>query len=401
MLKKLMYCAVVPVLIVLVSLYAVNEYCIAKLDEWYPSSGVWHLYNNKVKDQGLALQNLSIKNHHALMLGTSELNTNPNVHVLTDPTKFFPNQKVMREVDIIGYAGCDGLITAIRLGALTDVEKVPVIYNSSMTWFIGNEYYKAGIQRNISELQYYAFMDNPRVSDNIKHHISKEIAYETKSVGLFNELYFYSWINASDSITHKLLKGIFTPYFVMRKRFLILRDNLKAFKLVRKYKGKYSYQIHEIDWNHGEGFYTDQARKFSVTTKDAGNVYKWYYDNSIKKPQWDTFKNKFAKDDFVHSKEFLYHKMIMDVSRDIGLKPYTLMCSVNGYAYDYYGMGLQKRTAFYQKMENMQNDYRYPYLNTKFLEYMPYAFRDDAHFTSKGWFLINREITNYLSETSE
>lgn len=401
MLKKLMYCAVVPVLVVLVSLYAVNEYCIAKLDEWYPSSGVWHLYNNKVKDQGLALQNLSIKNNHLLVLGSSELDTNPNLHVLTDPTKFFPNQNVSKEVDIIGSPGCDGLITAIRLGALTGVETVPVIYSSSMSWFIGKEYYKAGIQRNISELQYYAFMDNPRVSDNLKHYISKEIAYETKSVGLFNELYFYSWINASDSITHKLLKGIFTPYFVMRKRFLILRDNLKAFKLVKKYRGKYRYQIHEIDWDYGEETYTNQALKYSISTNDAGNVYKKYYDSVINKPNWRKLKNRFLSDDLIHSKEFTYHKVVMDVSRDIRLKPFTLIYSANGYAYDYYGMGLQKRTAFYQKMENMQNDYGYPYLNTQFLEYMPYTFRDNVHFTSKGWFLVNREITNYLSEVSE
>lgn len=399
--KKLLYGVVIPVLIVLVALYTVHAYCVKKLNEWYPSSGVWHLYNNKVKDQGLVLQNLSIKHGHVLVLGTSELNTNPNVHVATDPTKFFPNQNVSRDVDIIGYAGCDGLITAIRLGALNDLSNVPVIYNSSMTWFIGPEYYKAGIQRNISELQYYAFMNNPKITDATKLYISKELAYVTKSVGLFNELYFYAWINSSDSIEHKVLKGLFFPYFISRKCFLEMRDNVRAFRLVKKYRNKNINRIHKIDWDNGDEIYKKQAEKYSVSTQKAGNVYKWYYDNYINVPKWKTFANKFVNDDFTHSKEFVYHDLLLQVCTDVGAKPYTIMCSVNGFAYDYYGLNSDKRQAFYQKMEGLQKKYGMPYLNTDFLEYLPYAFRDDAHFSSRGWFLINREITNFLERDPE
>lgn len=402
MLKKLMYCAVVPVLIVLVSLYAVNEYCIAKLDEWYPSSGVWHLYNNKVKDQGLALLNLSVKNHHMIALGTSELNNSADIQVISTMSNFYPNQDLKYEVDIVGGPGAETLVNTIRLGAIQQVDSVPVVFNSSMTWFGSEEYAKKGIEKNLSELQYYKFINNPAISNEMKAKVSHEVAHVVSSDSSFNELYVYSklYSSSSKSLLAKTVRMIVSPYYFGRICFLSLRDNINSFKLVRRNRGKYDSKVKQVNWEKDYEYYTNQAK--SLMTGENGGFYfydtYWHRMKNGNAKVWIENHNKYIRNNYSNSKEYIYHTYFLEVAREVGAKPLTVLCAANGYVFDYYGLTHDKRITYFKKMAELQTEYALPYIDTQDLEYEPYAFRDDAHFSSKGWFEVNREITKRISE---
>ena len=73
-----------------------------------------------------------------------------------------------------------------------------------------------------------------------------------------------------------------------------------------------------------------------------------------------------------------------------------LLCAANGYAFDYVGLDYSKRKVYFDKMTEIQEQEQMPYINSSFLEYIPYVFQDEAHYNSKGWFILNREITSYF-----
>lgn len=62
---------------------------------------------------------------------------------------------------------------------------------------------------------------------------------------------------------------------------------------------------------------------------------------------------------------------------------------------------LLKRKVYFDKMTEIQEKEKMPYINSNYLEYILYVFQDEEHYTSKGWFILNREITNYFKENWE
>ena len=396
--KKLLYGVVVPVLIVLVSLYAVDRYMVRKIVEWYPTSGVWHLYGNDVKDKGITLLNLSVENNHMIVLGTSEMKNMPEYHVLTCLTNSYPNQDWPYDVDIVGQAGAETLVNVIRYGAIKNIETVPVMFDSSMTWFVRERYPKAALQKNMSELQYYYFMDNPKISDDIKFKVSQEVEELTRRNTLFNELWLYAKIHSKESSVMKALDVILCPYYESRKWFLTYRDHWRAFHLLKNQKGKYHVRVHQFDWDKDEEKYTDQAKSLCFNTEDHFYIYKenWKRPWGSRKNNWADLKNHYSNLDYAHSSEYDYHKLFLDTAKDIGGKPLVLLCASNGYAFDYVDLNAAKRQVYFDRMRTIQEGSGMPYISTQSLEYVPYVFQDESHYTSKGWFIINREITKYF-----
>lgn len=403
MLKKLMYCAVVPVLIVLVSLYAADQYMLQKIYQWYPTSGVWHLYGNDVKDKGITLLNLSVENNHMIVLGTSELKNMPEYHVISSLTNSYPNQDWPCEVDIVGEAGAETLVNVIRYGSINGIDKVPVMFDSSMTWFVRERYPVAALQKNISELQYYYFMDNPKVSVDTKIKVAKEVEQITRGNALFNELWLNAKIKSSGALTDKLLRGVLEPYYRSRKWFLTYRDHWRTFKLLQHNKGKYHPATHQFDWEKDGSKYSEQAQSLCFDNSDHFYIYKenWKRPWGSRKNDWGKLKNHYSDLDYSHSNGYYYHQLFLRTAKELGGRPLVLLCSVNGYAFDYVGLGYSKRKVYFDKMTEIQEKEKMPYINSNYLEYIPYVFQDEAHYTSKGWFILNREITNYFKENWE
>lgn len=398
MLKKLMYCAVVPVLIVLVSLYAADQYMLKKIYVWYPSSGVWHLYGNDIKDKGITLLKLSVENKHMIVLGTSELKNMPEYHVLTSLTNSYPNQDWPYDVDIVGQAGAETLVNVIRYGSIDGIEKVPVMFDSSMTWFVRSKYPDAALQKNLSEVQYYYFMDNPKLSTDIKVNVAKEVEHITRGNPLFNELWLHAKIKSSESVKARVLGILLEPYYKGRKWFLSYRDHLRVFKLLKSKKGKFHPSTHRIDWENDEEKYSAQARSLCFDDSSHFYIYKenWKRPWGSSKNSWAKLKNHYSDLDYAHSNGYYYHQLFLETAKELGGRPLVLLCAANGYAFDYVGLDYSKRKVYFNKMTEIQEQEQMPYINSSFLEYIPYVFQDEAHYNSKGWFILNREITSYF-----
>ena len=166
--KKIFYNFILPIVLLIVLLVGIDKYIVIQAEKYYPTSGINHFFDNPVKDKGLLLLNLSIKNGNIIYFGSSELNTDKKLHITSNPVNQYPNQNVDKDIDIVGAAGAETLITLIRIGSLDNIQSVPVLFNSSFTWFIDEQYYTKGLLRQFSELQYYQFMKNDKIPIDLK-----------------------------------------------------------------------------------------------------------------------------------------------------------------------------------------------------------------------------------------
>lgn len=395
--KKIISCVVAPLVITGLLAYSVNEYCVRKTEEWYPTSGVWRLYKNDVKDKGIALLNLSVKNGHMMMFGTSELNNSPDVKVTTVPTSFYPNQYLNREVDIVGKPGAETLINTIRLGSIKNIDRVPVVFISSFTWFRGKEYYKEGIQNNFSELQYLVFLHNSKISSKLKNAVSKEVYYYLNGSSTFREATFLSWLYSDECKTKRFFRLIFTPYFQARVNFMILKDNIKACRLMYKHYSQNQKKIVMLDWENDKIKAMENSKKISTKSKNTFYTYD-EFARKLTKSKLVKLKNEMKNDKIDISNEYRFHNLFCSVANQINCKPLVILAPANGYYFDYVGLKKTTRNLYFNMMAEIQNRYNLPYLDMEYIEYTPYAFRDSAHFSSLGWFEINEKITKHFAK---
>lgn len=395
--KKFISCVVVPLAITGLLAYSVNEYCVRKTEELYPTSGVWHLYNNDVKDKGIALLNLSVKNGHMMMFGTSELNNSPDIKVTTVPTKFYPNQYLNREVDIVGRPGAETLINTIRIASIDGIQKVPVVFISSFTWFRGKEYYKEGIQNTFSELQYFRFLNNNKISTKVKNQVSQNVYYYLKNSSMFHEAMLLSWLYSDENKTKKVIRLALSPYFKARYVFMILKDNVQAFKLVRKYAFSYNKNKINIDWEKDKGKSIINAKEISDSSRKKFYTYS-SFSTKLTDSKLNKLKGQMKNDKMNISNEYEFHDLFCSVANELGSKPYIVLASINGYYFDHLGLTIKRRNSYYTKMAEINKKHAIPYLDLQYIEYVPYLYRDSAHFSSGGWFEINEKITKHFEK---
>ena len=383
-----------PITLVLALLFCINKYCCKEISKFYPTTDINYLYGNNVKNKGVILINESVKNNHILFFGSSELNPNPKLHVTTNPTLFYPNQYTNAKCDVIGNKGAETLDTLIRLGSIKNINTVPVIYSSSFTWFIGNEYTKDGTLSQFSELQYYEFMNNDKVPLKVKQIVSSELVRLMKNKNMFHEVFLFAWLNTDNGLFKKSLKFVLLPYYIGRHQFLLFKDVINSYRLVMHHKNKTKESYRKINWNAETDAAYLQCKDLCYNDKNKFYVYKTWYDANTKKILKDKNSHLNYKTDA--SKEYLYHDMLLNTVNALNIQSIVVLNSVNGYYYDYIGITKDLRDNYYKKLANLQQFYNVSYIDLQPFEYEKYYFRDDAHYTSRGWLNINEKIIQIL-----
>lgn len=388
--KKFFYNFILPIVLLIVLLVGIDKYIVIQAEKYYPTSGINHFFDNPVKDKGLLLLNLSIKNGNIIYFGSSELNTDKKLHITSNPVNQYPNQNVDKDIDIVGAPGAETLITLIRIGSLDNIQSVPVLFNSSFTWFIDEQYYTKGLLRQFSELQYYQFMKNDKIPIDLKINVSKELSKRLKHNSLFNEAYLYAKLHSDKKITNITIMSILYPYYQARYYFLVFRDHLKAYKLVMKNRNHYVKTTHQIDWENGEENITKRDYDLFEHSSDYFYIYK--SQSNILQKRIDKEKNRLKDSTIDNSNEYVYHKWYLNMCSNLNVKSITIFNAVNGYYFDFAGMPFEKRKIYYDKMKGLQKSENLNYIDLEDVEYIPYYFRDETHFASKGWFDINERI---------
>ncbi len=380
-----------PIVITFASVILYDKYLDRKINELY-NPNLARTYGVDEMNKGVKLLDLCAGKDDLIMLGSSELDS----QVLTSPRNMFPNTQLNCSVDLVGRAYVQDLANAVRLGALGDSfsgKKIVLII--SLQWFLGDDINVNGFKAHFSELQFYKFMNNKKISFQDKAYVCQRINKLLKNDSAFERPYLYASLYKNDNFLSKLVFLGFKPYYYLREKFLELKDKHQALKAVKRFSDQSTSPAVEIDWDKEE----IEAQKMAEEecTNNSFNVYNEYYDTYLK-DRMDVLKDSVSSDlDLCKSPEFEDYKLMLKTFKESNVKPYIVFMSTNGLYYDYIGLNQSKRLAFYDKLGSMAKEYGFDYLDLREKEYEPYFYRDVMHLGWKGWLYVNKKITEYYS----
>ena len=388
---KLISLILIPTTIVCLVMSEYSNYLDYQIDNLYnPSLG--RTYGVDEMNKGIKLLEHNANKDDLIILGSSELDS----WVPQNPKNMFPNSELNCNIDLVGRAVVQNLANSIKIGAFQEsFSGKKVVLVISLQWFLGDDIDLRGFKAHFSEIQFYKFMNNNKISPESKIYVCDRIINLLKNDSEFERPYLYAKLYKDNSVLSKPMSVCFKPYYLIREKFLDLKDKHQAYKAVKKFKNDPPRDTTKINWEEEEIKAEKMGKEYC--TNNNFYVQDEYYDEYLK-DRIDESKNSYDKDlDLCASKEFDDYRLMLETFKQTGVSPYIVFMSTNGWYYDYVGLSQDKRLLFYDKLGSMAEEYGFSYLDLRDKEYEPYFYKDVMHLGWKGWLYVNKQITEHYS----
>ena len=347
-------------------------------------------YALKEKDKGIVLLNKSLNNNDLIILGSSELGADVPQNI----RKFFPINEFPYNTNSVGRAYAQSLVDSIRISSFDNINKDnKIALIVSFQWFMGKDIDKKGTQANLSELQFYKFMNSDKVDIKEKKYVAERLTKLLKNSQEQNRTWLYSVLYQSDSVICEGILNILKPYFFIREKFLVLKDKYDAYKILKNNQN-YSAEINKNDVNWQLEYLNAEKNGIEACTNNKFYVYDEYYTKYLSK-DIEVLKGNSKNVELLKSKEYDDFEFLLGMFKKLNIRPYIILMSTNGYYYDYIGIDKEKRYSVYDKLVEIINNYGFDYLDLRDKEYVPYFYKDVMHFGWKGWLYVDEQITKY------
>ena len=347
-------------------------------------------YALKEKDKGVVILNKSLNNNDLIILGSSELGADVPQNI----RKFFPVNEFPYNTNSVGRAYAQSLVDSIRISSFDNINKDnKIALIVSFQWFMGKDIDKKGTQANLSELQFYKFMNSDKVDIKEKKYVAERLTKLLKNSQEQNRTWLYSALYQSDSVICEGILNILKPYFFIREKFLVLKDKYDAYKILKNNQN-YSAEINKNDVNWQLEYLNAEKNGIEACTNNKFYVYDEYYTKYLSK-DIEVLKGNSKNVELLKSKEYDDFEFLLGMFKKLNIRPYIILMSTNGYYYDYIGIDKEKRYSVYDKLVEIINNYGFDYLDLRDKEYVPYFYKDVMHFGWKGWLYVDEQITKY------
>lgn len=390
--KKFKY-FLIPLIVIVIFPFVLNKILdnkYEKLKNIKDISSIRHTYNDIVRDRGGLLKNQMLSEDDLMLLGSSEL----GVEVDENPINVFPFKDANYEVSIYGRAHTQSLQhSAILSSTDTLNSNSKIAFVLSAQWFTelsGNDFCV-----NFSELQFYRFFKNEKLSDKNKKYFAERVGALLKQSGEYSEEAIFANLYAKEDIISKAVLAILSPYYNFKEYMLETKDKMQTIKKLEKLNDKENKDLKEINWEEAYNKATEEGK--SKVTNNNLNVEDDYYNTYIK-DIYDSLKDSWKNKELLDSSELEDFKFFLNVSKEMGVKPLIVLMPVNGIYYDHLGWTVEKRTDFYDTVEAIAKEQGFDVLNLQDKEYEKYYMIDVMHLGWRGWLNIDEEMYKYFNE---
>lgn len=384
----------IPIFVIIIFGFIFNNYINKKYDsliEKKDLSYVRHTYNEIVRDRGGVLKDKMREEGDLMLLGSSELSSPVN----QNPINMFPNNYSNYDVSIYGRAHTQSVQHASILGNISNLnkdDKIAIVISAQwfeQSWGIDGNNFTV----NFSEQQFYDFFNNEKIDKENKIYYAKRVAELLKESGEFLEERIYSELYYRDNLTSKAILTFLKPYYSFKEYMLDIKDRVQTVKLLEGLEDKKEVAIKNIDWNE-EFIKAEEEAKEKVTNNDI-YVDDEYYDTYLR-DIYESLKDISKNIDLTKSREMKDYEFLLNTCKDLGIEPLIILMPVNGLYYDHLGLSVEKRTEFYNKIEEMTKEHGFDVLNLQDKEYEKYYLSDVMHLGWKGWLNIDEEMSKYF-----
>lgn len=381
----------IPLCIVLFAAKNYSKYLDNYFDKNY-NDCIERTYAVNEKNKGIKILNKASSKNDILMLGSSELNGTDSPQ---SPANMFPNNKTPYDICLIGEAGTQSLLHTIKIGAIdTDLSDRKIILMVSPQWFLGEDIDKAAYKYNFSKLQFYKFMSNDNISDDIKNKVCERNSELLKKEISYNPEFFYSHLNSNKNPFSRTISDIFKPYFKLYKKVLELKDKHTACRAIKNLDDNSLSEIKNIDWQKEKNEVEEMGKKY-YNGNDLKISDEYFFDSLG--GTTENLKGIYKDTPVLTSPEFKDFELILEVFKSLKIKPFIVLVPSNGYFYDIAGINQEKRFSLYDKLCQQIKKFGFDYLDLRNSEYEPFFFKDMIHLSPKGWLYINEKITQHFS----
>ena len=386
-----------------------------------------------VKDKGNSWIEESSLHKELFVCGSSELSASVQQNIKNN----FPSTEYNAEISPIGHAYVQNMLHAMNFGANYDSFKDRnIVLVESIQWFDGDDISSDGYMANFSELQFYEFLHNDKISKKNKTYLCNRflevekgrISYQRpekvnglinksrilKAFGLTNWFSEHQWLRmgktsydfpqthvlaelyASENVFGNMFYQCMRPYYAMRSVILKLKDQYDTIAYLRSVNTDCSKSIFEANWD----IQIEQAEQDGIDACHNNDIYVAddYYSTYLEK-DWEQRKNSINNKTNFSSKEWGDFQFMLSVCNELDIKPYLVNVPTNGYYYDYIGVDPKIRQEHYAKVSKMASEYQVPIYNGLIdKEYEPYVFVDVMHLGWKGWIYVTQAITEHFKQ---
>lgn len=390
--KKLKY-IILPILIAAGFTFGLNQYLNKKNIEMLHTKDLYmmlHDTKSLVKDKGVFVNNHLMRDGDIMMLGSSELSHSTKQH----PDYYFNTGRTKNGVITIGRAYTQTLQDASIVGSLdNNISEKKVVLLLSMQWFMDKEGVSPHhFQTRFSPIQFYRFLDNPKISDDVKYRYAKRVNELLKNPGEYRDEALYAKMYIDKSFKANVMKTMFSPYYSVRESMVAMKDKGISYKKLDSMydKDEVNYNIKgKINWEEEMKKAQSDAekrvgKKAEVLGGDRLYIDKGYYKQYIRNKD-DYFKNVYNYVDLNSSKEFDDLSIFLDTCKDLGIKPTIVLIPGMNEFYDYTGIDKNERTEFFDKVRKTINPYEHNLVDLTKNEVRRYYLRDVMHLGTVGW----------------
>lgn len=357
---------------------------------------------NIQKNQGLILQKAALEKGNSIQVyGSSELSGSEDPF---HPARFFSGKYEGIQYNLIGRGYCQSLIHLINFGALGDTLKdEKVVFILSPQWFNKVGIASDDFKKNFSQGQYLAFLNNDRISRDLKISVAQRADTLLKQSDS-KDMEILSGLSAQDTMYANTMIGILKPYYELKEYLIAAKDGFQAYKILSKRNpGKRSEKENglsnsqangktKIDWD-SEKKLAQELGKAQSGNNEFG-IENSYYDQYLKE-KMGSLKGYMKDQSYLESPEYGDLELLLRVCQEQGIEPLFISIPVNGLWYDYCEFPREDRAKYYEKIRKLISSYGFQLADFSGHEYDQYFLRDTMHLGWKGWVEVNEAILSY------
>lgn len=350
-------------------------------------------YGDHIKDSSIIAKDILDDSNDLFLFGSSEM----AINVEQNSIKLFPIEGADYNISCFGRGYVQNLQQATYIGGSDLKINQKVAYILSLQWFDNSDGVKAdNFAVNFSEIQFYNFLNNPKISEENKQYYAKRVYSLLEQTNKYQPEALYARLYSNPNWFKKMSMFILSPYYKVSNYLSTIKDKALIYKEMKKLPEKKSKEeLEKIDWKEEEKRISEKNSN-EVSTNQF-HLTDDYYNKNIK-DHLDYLDGCLKGNDTLSSVEMNDFKFFLSVCKDLNIEPYIIMPPVNGWYYDYLGLSVYKRNEYYNAIDTLAKEQGFEVLDLRQYEYKQGFLIDVMHLGEEGWLKVSEGIYNHFNE---
>lgn len=350
-------------------------------------------YGDHIKDSSIIAKNILDDSNDLFLFGSSEM----SINVEQNSINLFPIKGADYNISCFGRGYVQNLQQATYIGGSDLKPTQKVAYILSIQWFDNSDGVSAdNFAANFSEIQFYNFLSNPKISEENKQYYAKRVYSLLEKSDKYPAEALYARLYSNPNLFKKSLMAIMSPYYKANNYLSEIKDKALIYKEMKKLpEKKPKEKLQDVNWDEEEK-QINKENSGEVSTNQF-HLSDDYYNKNIK-DHMDYLNGCLKGNDALSSVEMDDFKFFLSVCKDLDIKPYIIMPPVNGWYYDYLGLSKEERDQYYNKIDSLSKEQGLDVLDLRDYEYKQDFLIDVMHLGKEGWLKVSEGIYNHFNE---